>query len=170
VTVEPADAAHRRGASQDPWGIAGSYRDEPGYRWVGFAAVILFVLAFSSLVEGLSAVGNAHFFVHHPRPVVANLTVWGSETNTYIPGSLAIRGWIGVLAGIVGLAIGLGVLAHKQLSRCAGVVVLVLHAVAQLPTSFTNPLLSAAIVTLDIVAVYALTRHVKRIARSDWAR
>src|SRR5262249_29959596 len=86
-------------AHENPWDICGPYTDDPGYRWVVFAAVILLLFGVTNLVEGLAAVGNPRFFVSHPRPIVGDLTPWGLVTHQYLPGGLAIWGWLGVIAG-----------------------------------------------------------------------
>jgi hypothetical protein len=77
---------------EDPWELCGPYRDDPGYRWVAVAAVILLLFGAVNLVEGLAAVGRPHFFAHHPHPFVDNFTVWSSDTSHSNPGSLAARG------------------------------------------------------------------------------
>jgi hypothetical protein len=64
-----------RWLGEDLWDICGPYRNDPAYRWVVFAAVILLLLGVSNLVEDLAAVGNPRFFVTHPRPIVGHLTL-----------------------------------------------------------------------------------------------
>jgi hypothetical protein len=124
-----------------------------------FAALTLFLLGTANLIEGLAAVGNPRFFIHHPRPFLDNLIVWGYSAPHSTPASLAVRGWIGVLVGPAEVAIGCGVLVKNQLSRASGMVVLGLHASAQLVVMRPDSRLSAATFTLDLLAVYALTRY-----------
>ena len=37
--------------------------DERGYGWVAFAGMLLLILGTLNFIEGLAAIGNAHFFV-----------------------------------------------------------------------------------------------------------
>ena len=117
----------------------------------------------TNLVEGLAAVGNPRFFVTHPRPVVGDLAPWGFVMHQYVPGSLAIRGWMGVIAGLAGVAVGVGVLCKSQLSRWIGVALLGLEAFGQLPRMRGDRLVSASIFTLGIIALSALIGYGKRI-------
>ena len=164
-----SDAESFPWADEEQWDICGPYRDDPGYRWVVFTAVTLLLLGAANLIEGLATVGNPQFFIHHPHPFVDNLTVWGSGTHHSNPGSLAARGWIGVIVGLVQLASGVGVLVKNQLSRATGLVVLSVHAIAQLLIMRVDPLLSAATFTLDLLALYALTRYGKKAAQTGTA-
>jgi hypothetical protein len=126
------------------------------------ATVILLVFGVTNLVEGLAAVGNPRFFVTHPRPVVGDLTPWGFVTHQYVPGSLATRGWMGVIAGLTGVAVGVGVLCENQLSRWIGVALLGLEAIGQLPRMPGDRLVSATIFTLAVIALSALVGYGRR--------
>jgi hypothetical protein len=152
---------------EDPSDICGRYRDDPGYRWVVFAAVTLLLFGITNLIEGLAAVGNPRFFVSHPRPIVGDLTRWGFVTHQYVPGSRVARGWMGVVAGLAGVSVGLGVLCKNQLSRRIGVALVGLEAVGQLPRVGGDPLVSATIFRLCITALSALIGYSKRIRHLD---
>jgi hypothetical protein len=151
----------------DRWEICSPYRDDPGYRWVVFAAAIILLVGLINVVEGLAAVGNPSFFIRHPHLVVGNLTVWGPTPHQHIPGSLATRGWIGVISGVAGIAVGAGVLIKNQLSRWVGAALLGWQAIAQLLGMPDHPLVAAAILTLDTIALYALIGYGKRFAPAD---
>jgi hypothetical protein len=148
---------------EDPRDISRPYANDPGYRWVVFAAVILLLLGVTNLVEGLAAVGNPRFFVTHPRPIVGDLTPWGFVTHQYVPGSLAARGWMGVIAGLAGVVVSVGVLRENQLSRRIGVALLGLEAIGQLPRMHDDPLVAATIFTLGIIALSALIWYGNRV-------
>jgi hypothetical protein len=147
-----------RWPGEDLCDICGPYRNDAGYKWVVLAAVILLVFGVTNLVEGLAAVGNPRFVATHPRPIVGDLTPWGFVTHQYAPGSLATRGWMGVIAGLAGVAVGVGVLCKNQLSRWIGVALLGLEAFGQLPRMRGDRLVSASIFTLGIIALSALYR------------
>jgi hypothetical protein len=133
---------------EHPWEFCGPYRDDRGYRWVVVAAVILLLFGVTNLVEGLAAVGNPRFFVSHPYPIVRDLTPWGFVTPQYVPGNVATRGWMGVIARLAGVAVGFGALGKNQLSRWMGVAFLGLEAIGQLPRMRDDRLMSVMIFTL----------------------
>jgi hypothetical protein len=125
--------------------------DEAGYGWVVFAGVLLLILGTLNFIEGLAAVGNAHFFVHNTH---------------YIAGSLNTWGWVVLCIGVLEWVVGLGVFVKNQFSRWTGVVVLSANAIAQLLMMPAYPFWSLSIFTLDILAIYGLIAYGKRIAEA----
>jgi hypothetical protein len=152
MSVSPASEqpAQVRGA-----GVQASsdyYRDdERGYGWVMFAGVLLLMLGTLNFIEGLAAVGNAHFF---------------TANANYIAGSLNTWGWVVLCIGVLEWAVGCGVFIKNQFSRWVGVVVLAGNAIVQLMMIPAYPFWSLSIFTLDILAIYGLIAHGKRIAES----
>jgi hypothetical protein len=130
-------------------GYEGYGDDERGYGWVVFSGVLLLMLGTLNFIEGLAAVGNAHFFVHN--------------TN-YIAGSLNTWGWFVLSIGVVQWAVGLGVFVKNPFSRWVGVVVLAGNAIVQLMMIPAYPFWSLTIFALDILAIYGLVAYGKRIA------
>ena len=53
------------------------YDEERGYGWVAFAGVLLLVLGTLNFIEGLAAIGNAHFFVANTHYIAGSLNTWG---------------------------------------------------------------------------------------------
>ena len=125
------------------------YDEERGYGWVAFAGVLLLVLGTLNFIEGLAAIGNAHFFVANTH---------------YIAGSLNTWGWVVLCIGVIEWAIGLGVFFKNQFSRWAGVVILCGNAIAQLMMIPAYPWWSLSIFALDILAIYGLIAYGKKIS------
>jgi hypothetical protein len=123
--------------------------DERGYGWVVFSGVLLLLVGTLNFIEGIAAVGNAHFFVANTH---------------YIAGSLNTWGWVAMVIGVVQVCVGLGVFVRNQLSRWAGVAILSLNAIAQLMMMPAYPFWSLSIFALDILAIYGLVAHGKRIS------
>jgi len=123
--------------------------DDSGYGWVAFAGVMLLILGTLNFIEGLAAIGNAHFFVANTH---------------YIAGSLNTWGWIVLIIGVIEWAVGIGVFVKNQLSRWVGVIVLACNAIAQLLMMPAYPFWSLCIFTLDILAIYGLIAHGKKIS------
>ena len=120
-----------------------------GYGWVAFAGVLLLILGTINLIEGIAAIGNAHFFVHNTH---------------YIAGSLNTWGWVVLCIGVVQLLVGLGVFVKNQFARWTGVFILSLNMIAQLMMMPAYPFWSLAIFALDVLGIYGLVAYGHRIA------
>jgi hypothetical protein len=121
---------------------------ERGYGWVAFAGVLLLVVGTINFIEGIAAIGNAHFFVHNTNYVFGSLNSWG---------------WVSLIIGIIQLIVGLGVFAKNQFARWTGVVILSINAVTQLLMMPAYPFWSLCIFALDILAIYGLIAYGQHI-------
>lgn len=122
--------------------------DDRGYGWVVFSGVLLLLLGTMNVIEGIAAIGNAHFFTANTHYVFGDLKTWG---------------WIVLCIGALQLAVGLGVYVKNQFARWAGVAVLSANAFAQLLIMPAYPFWSLSLFTLDILAIYGLVAYGKRI-------
>jgi hypothetical protein len=125
------------------------YDDDRGAGWVIFAGVLLLTLGTINVIEGISAIGNAHFYVGNAHYVFADLKTWG---------------WIVLILGALQLLVGAGVLVQNEFARWTGIVVLSLNALAQLLMMPAYPFWSLAILAIDILALYGLIAYGKRPA------
>ena len=133
-------------AAYDEYGGTG---EERGYGWVVFSGVLLLILATINIIEGIAAIGNAHFFVANTHYVIGDLNTWG---------------WVVLCIGALQGLAGLGVFVKNQFARWFGVVVLAANAIAQLLMMPAYPLWSLCIFAVDILAMYGLIAYGKRIA------
>jgi hypothetical protein len=122
----------------------GYFEEERGAGWVLFAGVLLLILGTMNTIEGIAAIGNAHFFVGNAHYVFADLNTWG---------------WITLCLGVAQLLVGLGVFVKNQLARWAGVGVLGLNALAQLLMMPAYPFWSLSLFAVDILAIYGLVAY-----------
>jgi predicted Na+-dependent transporter len=99
-------------------------------------------------IEGIAAIGNAHFFTANAHYVFGSLKTWG---------------WVVLCIGVIQLLVGLGVFAKNQLARWVGVFFLSLNMIAQLLMMPAYPFWSLSIFALDIIAIYGLVVHGKRV-------
>jgi hypothetical protein len=131
---------------------SGSYErdfdDDRGFGWVAFAGVLLLILGTMNVIEGIAAIGNAHFFVSNARYVFGGLNTWG---------------WITLCLGVLQLLVGLGVFVKNQFARWAGVGVLGLNALAQMLMMPAYPFWSLSLFAIDILAIYGLVAYGKTI-------
>jgi hypothetical protein len=140
-------AVHTSTGGDAPGGYA-EYDDDRGYGWVAFAGILLLMIGTLNTIEGIAAIGHAHFFVANARYIAGDLNAWG---------------WTVLCLGVVQLIVGLGVFAKNQFARWTGVVALSLNAIAQLMMIPAYPFWSLSIFTLDILAIYGLVAYGKRI-------
>jgi hypothetical protein len=124
------------------------YDDERGSGWIIFAGVLLLTLATINIIEGIAAIGKAHFFVGNAHFVFGDLKTWG---------------WIALILGIIQGLAGLGVFVKNQFARWTGVAVLSLNAIAQLLMMPAYPFWSLAIFAVDILALYGLIAYGQHI-------
>ena len=125
---------------------------ERGYGWVMFAGTLLLLVGTINFIEGIAAVGNAHFFVGNADYVFGSLNTWG---------------WVAICIGAIQWLVGLGVFLKNQFSRWTGVVILGLNAIAQLLMMPAYPFWSLAIFAMDILAIYGLIAYGKRISAAS---
>jgi hypothetical protein len=128
-------------------GAGGRYATGQGYGLVIFAAVLLGLVGFFNLIDGIAAIANSHVFVANAHYVFANLRTWG---------------WITLIIGVLQLLAAVGVVAGNQLARWFGVAVLGLNAIDQMFFLAAYPFWSLIIIAVDIVAVWGLCAYGSR--------
>ena len=69
-----------------------------------------------------------------------------------------------LIIGVIEWLVGVGVFVKNQFSRWLGVIILACNAIAQLLMMPAYPFWSLCIFTLDILAIYGLIAHDKKIA------
>ena len=111
--------------------------------------MLLLILGTLNFIEGLAAIGNAHFFYHNTNYIAGRLNPWG---------------WVMLCVGGIEWIVGCGVFVKNQLSRWAGMVILALNAIAQLMMIPAYPFWSLTIFALDVLAIYGLIAYGKKIA------
>lgn len=126
-----------------------SWEEDRGIGWVVFAGVLLLLVGTMNTIEGIAAIGNAHFFVHNTNYVFGDLNTWG---------------WVVLCLGVLQLMVGVGVFIRNQFARWTGVFVLGLNALAQLLMIPAYPFWSITFFLIDIIAVFGLTVYGKRVA------
>ncbi len=64
--------------AQESRTYAYAYEDEDrGYGWVVFAGILLLMLGTLNFIEGIAAIGNAHFFVANTHYIAGSLDTHG---------------------------------------------------------------------------------------------
>ena len=106
-----------------------------------FACVLLLVVGFFNIIEGIAAIANSHVFVANAHYVFANLRTWG---------------WITLIIGVLQLIAAGGIVTGNQLARWFAVAVVGLNAIDMMFFIPAYPFWALIIIAVDVVALYAL--------------
>ena len=128
-------------------GAGGGYAEGRGLGMVIFAAVLLAVVGFFNLLDGIAAIARSSIFIAGAHYVVGDLRAWG---------------WTATILGALQILAAAGVWAGNQLARWFGVAVLGLNAIGQMFIIPAYPFWSLVIIAVDIVALYALCAYGSR--------
>ncbi|WP_432985572.1 DUF7144 family membrane protein [Dactylosporangium sp. CA-233914] len=113
--------------------------------WITFAGVLLAVLGALNILEGFVALLRHQIaFIDGDSLVVVNLTGLGIV--------MIVFGALLALAGI-------GLLSRNRTARIAAIVIVALHALAQIGSLGAFPIWSLLMITLDVIILFALTVH-----------
>jgi len=125
-------------ATYRPPGAAGRHAEGRGYGLVIFAAVLLAVIGFFNLLDGIAAIANSHVFVANAHYVVGDLRAWG---------------WTMTILGALQLLAAAGI---WELARWFAVALVGLNAIGQMFFIPAYPFWSLMIIAVDVVALYGL--------------
>jgi hypothetical protein len=106
-----------------------------------FASILLLVLSFFNLIDGIAAVANSHVFVANAHYVFGDLRTWG---------------WITLILGVLQLLAVGGILAGNQLARWFAVALVGLNAIGQMFFIPAYPFWSLTIIAVDVVVLWGL--------------
>jgi hypothetical protein len=112
-----------------------------------FASVVLAVLGFFNLLDGIAAISRSYVFVANAHYVFGSLRAWG---------------WVVLILGILQLAAAGGVVTGNPVARWFGVAVVGLNAIGQMFFLASYPFWSLLIIIIDVVALYALCAYDSR--------
>jgi hypothetical protein len=124
------------------------YAEERGDGWVAFAGVMLLILATLNVIDGIAAVSDSTFFTENAKFVISNLNTWG---------------WILILCGVAQSLVALGVWARIGGVRWLGVAIASGNAIIQLLFIAAYPFWSLCLFALNILVIYGLIAHGKRM-------
>ena len=122
-------------------GAGGGYAGGRGLGLIIFAAVMLAVIGFFNLLDGIAAIANSHIFIGNAHYVVGDLRLWG---------------WVMTIFGAVQLLAVFGVWAGNQLARWFAVAVVGLNAIGQMFFIPAYPFWSLLIIAAGVVALWGL--------------
>jgi hypothetical protein len=113
--------------------------------WIAFAAVMMMVVGFFNVIDGLAAVFSDQVFVKGSTGmVVFDLTAWG---------------WWHTFLGVVLLAAGVGLFRGAFWANLTAIAVVVVNAISQAIFLPAYPVRSVLIITADALGLWALIVH-----------
>jgi hypothetical protein len=123
---------------------ARTYHDPQGANWLVFAGVLLMMSGILDVIYGVAAVTTSVFFEPKPEFIFGNLSLWG---------------WVNIIIGAAAILATLSIWRGGQLGRFYGILVGTLGALAALLSFGAAPLWSAAVLSVDVLLIYALVRY-----------
>jgi hypothetical protein len=124
-----------------------TYQEGRGYGLIVFASVLLFILGFFNMIDGIAAIARSQVFVANAHYVFGDLRTWG---------------WVTLILAVLQFVAGGAILLGNQLARWFGVAVIALNAIDQMLSIQAYPFWSLTIIAVDVVALYALCRYGSR--------
>jgi hypothetical protein len=113
-----------------------------------FAGVMLAVIAVFELLQGVAAIANDSVFVRGVNYTYKfDVTTWG---------------WIHLLIGLVGLAIGIAIVTDHTVGYLAGIAVAFLGAVANFAFLPYYPFWSLLVIAFNVLVIWALCTQLGR--------
>ncbi len=113
--------------------------------WIAFAGIMMIIAGSLNALYGIIALVNDEWVVWGDRgSLLLDLTQWG---------------WVHVIVGLVLVLSGIGVFSGNLLARTVGVVVAGVSLIANFLFIPAYPLWALAVVTIDVLIIWALTAH-----------
>ena len=112
--------------------------------WIFFAGLMMVVVGFFNIIDGLAAIGGDAVYVDEGRIAAFSTETWG---------------WIWLISGIAILAAGFATFRGQVWGRAIGILLAGLNAIGQLTFVSANPFWAALVIGFDAIIIYALTVH-----------
>ena len=127
-----------------------SYK-EPGSGWAfgvaTFAGVMLVTVGVFQILEGIAALAKDDIFIVGVEySYKVDVTTWG---------------WVHLILGIIGIAVGLGVLAGQSWARVVGIILAVVGALANFAFIPYYPIWSLLIIGFYVLVMWALSTQMR---------
>lgn len=114
--------------------------------WLFFAGIMMILDGIVQAIAGLVAIFNADYFLVLSTELVVsvNYTAWG---------------WVHLIAGILIVLAGFGVLTGQTWARIVGVVLAGISAILNIGFLAAYPVWSVIMIALNVLVIYALCVH-----------
>jgi hypothetical protein len=116
--------------------------DIAGTGWLGFAGIMLILVGFFNVIDGIAAIANSNYLAN--QLLFANMDAWG---------------WFFLIWGIIQIVAGVAVLRGERWAVIVGIATSFVNAIAELASSKTFPVWSLALIAGNVLAIYGLVRY-----------
>jgi hypothetical protein len=119
--------------------------------WLVFAASMLGLAGFLSIIDGIMALSRSKFFVANATYTFSDLRTWG---------------WITLIIGVLLIVAAMGVLSGSQFARWFGIFIAGINALGFFASVQAYPFWALMVFAIDVLVIYALATYggVKRTA------
>ena len=114
-------------------------RAMPGAGWLGFAGIMLVLVGFFNVIDGISAIRGSDYVVN--QLLFSNLDTWG---------------WFFVIWGVLQIIAGFAVISGAPWGAIVGIVTAFFNAIAQLSWIQVNPWWAFIAIAIDVMIIYGL--------------
>lgn len=111
----------------------------PGSGWVSFAGIMLVIVGFFNVIDGIAAIANADYLAS--KLLFANLEAWG---------------WFFLIWGIIQILAGFAVFGQRTWAAVVGIFSASFNMIAQLSWAAAYPVWAISAMVLDGLIIYAL--------------
>lgn len=139
-------ASHgRRSTYSEPTGWVG---------WIVFAGVMMLMLGTFHAIQGFVALFRDEYYLVGTNGLTVHVdyTTWG---------------WVHLVAGVLVLAAGAGVIAGQVWARVVGVLFAFLSAIINIGFLAAYPIWSAMMIVIDVLVIWALIVHGSEMRDTD---
>jgi hypothetical protein len=112
-----------------------------------FATVLLLVIGFFNMIDGIAAIARSHVFIGNAHYVIGDLRAWG---------------WVTLIVSVLQLLAALGILMGNQVARWTAVALVGLNALNQMFFIPAYPFWALTIIAMDVVALWGLCAYGSR--------
>ena len=124
---------------------------DQGYGWKGFAGIMLMIVGFLNLFDGLVAITQTHYIE--------------TKTNGVLPITNDVKtwGWVAIILGLFIVLAGLSVLSGQTWARVVGILVASINLIFQFAYLDHYPFWSFTMIVIDLLIIYGLVVHGGRV-------
>jgi hypothetical protein len=116
--------------------------DVDRHTWLDFAGVLLILVGFFNIIDGISAISGSSYVSDHV--VFSNLNTWG---------------WFFLIVGIVQILAGGAVMKGAGWAALVGIVTAGVNLLSQLSASHTFAFWAVTIAAIDVLVIYGLVMY-----------
>jgi hypothetical protein len=135
---------HLSGKEENALATATQQEEDKAVGWLVFAASMLGLAGFLSIIDGIVALSRSKFFVANATYTFSDLRTWG---------------WITLIIGVLLIVAAMGVFSGSPFSRWFGIIMAGLSALGVFASIQAYPFWSLMVFAIDILVIYALATY-----------